>query len=172
MHVAHFLFTPRDTEHLWRTTFSQARDKINAWTSIVCSLLFPSILLLTCAARWAHPRYTWPTSDVESSKSTFFCSVAHISRMFWVFSATCISSTYTDKNYFHFAKKLWAVSSGDLSNPSSSTFLKYCLPSESRQWVTVKMALQRYNWIVNWVPILSVIWSKSLDNFIRNMKRL
>ena len=37
-------------------------------------------------------------------------------------------------------------------HPSSTIVFSYFLPiEESSQWVTVKIALQRYNWIVNWV---------------------
>ena len=98
-------FTPRDTEHLWRTSTARQNKRLN-----ICRLfssfrvVFPSILLMTCAARSVHPRYTW-SSSVGSSKSTFFCCVAHIFSMIWVFPFICMSPTHTDKNYEHFAMK-------------------------------------------------------------------
>ena len=39
--------------------------------------------LLTCAARWVHPRNTWSGGDVGSSKSPWFCNVAHMIDTFW-----------------------------------------------------------------------------------------
>ena len=55
-----------------------------------------------------------------------------------------------------------ALPSGD-SFPSSlkQKFLKLSLPQESSQWMTVKMALQRYKFVVF---LLSKIWSTSWDN--------
>ena len=109
-------------------------------------LSFHQILVLTCAARWIHPRCTWSRNDTGSSKSTCFCNCAHIFDIFWVSPSIFMSSTNRKHRHPH-----PVTFSPPSSIRASSDRLSH---NGSAKWLTVKIALMWNHWIVNWGPIL------------------
>ena len=72
-------------------------------------------LLLTCAARWVQPRYTWSVNVIGSTKSTCFSNFAHIfGHVLSFFHAIFMSSTYT---------AVCDLESTDICHPSSISTL-------------------------------------------------